>query len=184
MNMVKIVCPNCSAEKKLSLVDSCYTGPQRCWKCHELFTVTIYNNQVRSCEPLRQEEYDQPQIAGKDPGKMGGDIEPSRQAEPEIPALIPERRRDYSKPFSYGANSGGAEPDIPSITPKRQRDYSKPFNYGANSGEAEPERPATKNPPDRFRTFVPLEDTPEEPSKPQTPKTPPDRFRTFIPPAT
>jgi hypothetical protein len=58
MNMVKIVCPKCGAEKRLSLVETSYIGPQRCWKCHELFTITIVNNQVRSSEPLSEEDYE------------------------------------------------------------------------------------------------------------------------------
>ena len=156
MNMVKIICPKCGAEKKLSLVEPNYAGPQRCWKCHELFTITIVNNEVRSSEPLSQEEYDRQQEAKKARDKMGRGMEPSGREEPEIPKLTPERRRDYTKPLSYEASSG----------------------------QAEPEKPAAKTPPDRFRTFVPLE-TPsqKEPEKP-APKNPPDRFRTFIPPAT
>ena len=63
MNMVKVICPKCSAETKLSLVETSYVGPKKCWKCHELFTLTIVNNQVRSIEPLSQEEYEKQQAA-------------------------------------------------------------------------------------------------------------------------
>ena len=63
MNMVTMVCPKCGAEGKLSLVETSYIGPRRCWKCHEFFTITIVNNQLRSCEPLSQEEYEKQQQA-------------------------------------------------------------------------------------------------------------------------
>lgn len=157
MNMVKIVCPKCGAEGKLSLVETSYVGPRRCWKCHELFTITIVNNQVRSSEPLSEEEYKRQQEAKKASEKLGNLISSSSQEEPEIPKITPERRRDYTKPLSQGE-------------PSRQE---------------EPARQSTISPPDRFRTFVPLETSSqeEEPKRP-APKNPPDRFRTFIPPAT
>ncbi|MDP6449033.1 MAG: hypothetical protein QGG49_02865 [Dehalococcoidales bacterium] len=41
----------------MSLIESSYQGPYRCWKCRELFTITLKNNKLRSCEPLSQEEY-------------------------------------------------------------------------------------------------------------------------------
>jgi hypothetical protein len=128
MNMVTIKCPKCSAEGKLSLVETSYIGPRRCWKCRELFTITIVNNELRSSEPLSQEEYDKQQEAKKASEKMQ--------------------------------------------------------NFVTTSKQEEPERQTPKNPPDRFRTFVPMETmSQEEPSK-TTPKNPPDRFRPFIPPAT
>ena len=63
MNMVSIKCPKCGAEGKLSLVETSYVGPRRCWKCRELFTITIVNNQLRSSEPLSQEDYEKQQQA-------------------------------------------------------------------------------------------------------------------------
>jgi hypothetical protein len=59
--MIIIKCPKCDAETKLSLVDSSYEGPRRCWKCHELFTIKIENNELKSCEPLSQEEFEKQQ---------------------------------------------------------------------------------------------------------------------------
>ena len=55
--MVKIKCPDCGIEGSLSLVESSYQGPYRCWKCRELFTIKLENNELKSCEPLSPEEY-------------------------------------------------------------------------------------------------------------------------------
>jgi hypothetical protein len=180
MNMVTIVCPKCGAEGKLSLVDSSYVGPRRCWKCHELFAITIYNNEVRSSEPLSQEEYDRQQETKNTKAKLGNSIQTSSREEPEIPQITPERRRDYTKPLSYGGSSSQKEPER--LVPHNPPDKFQTFTPLEKSQD-KPEKPASKTPPDRFQTFVPLEDTYEEPERP-APKTPPDRFRTFIPPAT
>jgi len=53
----------CGTEGKLSLVESSYTGPRRCWKCRALFTITIVDNQVQATEPLTEEEFEQQQRA-------------------------------------------------------------------------------------------------------------------------
>ena len=45
----------------MSLVETSYQGPYRCWKCRELFTITLENNELKSCEPLSQEEFDRQQ---------------------------------------------------------------------------------------------------------------------------
>jgi len=59
--LIAINCPNCGTEGKMSLVDPVYEGPYRCWKCRALFTLRIEDNQVKSCEPLSQEEFDRQQ---------------------------------------------------------------------------------------------------------------------------
>ena len=59
--LVKIKCPKCNVEGSLSLVESNYQGPYRCWKCRELFTITLKNNKLESCEPLSQEEFEKQQ---------------------------------------------------------------------------------------------------------------------------
>jgi len=59
--IVKIKCPKCDVEGSLSLVESSYQGPYRCWKCRELFTITLENNKLKSCEPLSQEEFEKQQ---------------------------------------------------------------------------------------------------------------------------
>ncbi len=56
--LVTIKCPECSVEGKISLVESNYQGPYKCWKCRELFTIKLENNDLKSCEPLSQEEFD------------------------------------------------------------------------------------------------------------------------------
>lgn len=56
--MITITCPKCNTDSKLSLIQSSYHGPHKCWKCRELFTINIENNAVTSCEPLSQEEFD------------------------------------------------------------------------------------------------------------------------------
>ncbi len=56
--MFKIQCPKCKEDTSLSLIQSGYQGPHRCWKCKELFTIKIENNELKSCEPLTQEDYE------------------------------------------------------------------------------------------------------------------------------
>ncbi len=54
---IKIKCPECQTEGSLSLIESSYQGPYRCWKCRELFTISLEDNELKSCEPLSQEEF-------------------------------------------------------------------------------------------------------------------------------
>ena len=56
--LVKIKCPKCATEGTISLVESSYQGPYKCWKCRALFTINLENNQLKSCQPLSQEEFD------------------------------------------------------------------------------------------------------------------------------
>ena len=59
--IVKIKCTKCGIEGSLSLSDPSYQGPYRCWKCRELFTIKLENNELKSCEPLSQEEFEKQQ---------------------------------------------------------------------------------------------------------------------------
>jgi len=59
--LVKIKCAKCGTEGSLSLSDPSYQGPYRCWKCRELFTIKLENNELKSCEPLSQEEFEKQQ---------------------------------------------------------------------------------------------------------------------------
>ena len=59
--LVTIKCSKCGVEGKISLVESNYQGPYKCWKCRELFTIKLENNELKSCEPLSQEEFDKQQ---------------------------------------------------------------------------------------------------------------------------
>ena len=56
--LVKIKCPECAIEGTISLVDTSYEGPYKCWKCRQLFTIKLNNNALQSCKPLSQEEFD------------------------------------------------------------------------------------------------------------------------------
>jgi len=57
----KIKCPKCGIEGSLSLAESSYQGPYRCWKCRELFTIKIEDTELKSCEPLSQAEFEKQQ---------------------------------------------------------------------------------------------------------------------------
>ena len=59
--MIKVKCLKCGTEGSLSLAQPVYQGPYRCWKCRELFTIKIADNELKSCEPLSQEEFDKQQ---------------------------------------------------------------------------------------------------------------------------
>lgn len=59
--MIKIKCPKCKTDGSISMLEPNYTGPYRCWKCRELFTLELVNNKVKSCEPLSQEEFEKQQ---------------------------------------------------------------------------------------------------------------------------
>jgi len=56
--MIKIKCPKCGVEGSISLIESSYQGPYKCWKCRELFTIILENSELKSAEPLSQEEFD------------------------------------------------------------------------------------------------------------------------------
>ena len=56
-----IKCPDCNSEGSLSLVDPNYRGPYKCWKCKALFTIEIEDNELKSCNPLSQEDFEQQQ---------------------------------------------------------------------------------------------------------------------------
>ena len=56
--ITKIKCPKCTTEGSISLTQSNYEGPYRCWKCHELFTIDIKNGKLESCKPLSQKEFE------------------------------------------------------------------------------------------------------------------------------
>jgi len=59
--MIKIKCPECNVEGSISLVESNYTGPYRCWKCRGLFTIKIEKDELKSWEPLGQEDFEKQQ---------------------------------------------------------------------------------------------------------------------------
>jgi transposase-like protein len=59
--IVKIVCPQCNSESGFSLADSSFEGPYRCWQCRGNFALKIVGTEVKSCEPISQEEFDRQQ---------------------------------------------------------------------------------------------------------------------------
>ena len=62
MNMVEmfeIECPNCQAVRKMSLTQSIFEGPYRCWKCRSLYSIVIANKKLQSCKPMTEEEFEQ-----------------------------------------------------------------------------------------------------------------------------
>lgn len=200
MNMIKIVCPKCGAEAKLSLVEPNYTGPRRCWKCRGLFTMTIENNRVTSSEPLSEEDF-QKQMEAKaaKEGITNLKFTHSNQDD-DIPRLSPERRRNYNQPLNSPANQSSSQPPAKAEPEKLEKPAGPPDRFRTfvpleeTPNRKEPEKPKTpSNSPDRFHTFVPMEEPsnkdqepkkPQSPPKPKSPVSPPDRFRTFIPPAT
>jgi len=56
--IIKFECPSCKTEGSMSFADVHYIGPYKCWKCKELFTIEIQNDELISCEPLSQEEFE------------------------------------------------------------------------------------------------------------------------------
>jgi len=56
--LIKFKCPKCDIDNSYSLADSNYQGPFRCWKCRELFMISIYDDKLKSCESITQEEFD------------------------------------------------------------------------------------------------------------------------------
>ena len=54
--MITIKCPSCGTEGSQSLLEPNYQGPYRCWKCRELFSIQIENNEVMSFEPINEEQ--------------------------------------------------------------------------------------------------------------------------------
>jgi len=91
MSMMTLKCPKCGTEAKVSFADNNYSGPRRCWKCHEFFTITIENNRVTFCEPLSAEEYQRQQDAKKAEEKGGGSLGFMRQGELQYGQLAQEQ---------------------------------------------------------------------------------------------
>ena len=59
--IAKIKCPKCNIDGSFTLAEPNYEGPYRCWKCKALFTIKMESNELKSCEPLSQEEFDKQQ---------------------------------------------------------------------------------------------------------------------------
>ena len=59
--MFTIKCPSCGTEATISLIESVYEGPYRCWKCRGLFRVKIEDGELQFHEPLSEEEFEKEQ---------------------------------------------------------------------------------------------------------------------------
>jgi hypothetical protein len=59
--LFKIACPECKTEGSFSLRDQRYQGPYRCWKCRALYTILIEDEELKSCQPLTEEEFQKQQ---------------------------------------------------------------------------------------------------------------------------
>ena len=57
----RIKCPGCGVEGSMSLTDTGYDGPYKCWKCRALFTISLEDGVLKSCQPLSQEEFQRQQ---------------------------------------------------------------------------------------------------------------------------
>ena len=63
--MIEIQCPECESIGKMSLAQTLYEGPYRCWKCRSLFLIVLANNKLQSCKPLSEEELEAWQALNK-----------------------------------------------------------------------------------------------------------------------
>ena len=59
--LFKISCPECKTEGSFSLSDQRYQGPYRCWKCRALYTILIEDEELKSCQPLTEDEFQKQQ---------------------------------------------------------------------------------------------------------------------------
>jgi len=56
MPMFTVACPNCATGGSISLVDTEYEGPYKCWKCHSAFSIRIQGENLTDWQPLSKEE--------------------------------------------------------------------------------------------------------------------------------
>ena len=165
----------------MKALDPNFSGPRRCWKCHELFSITIKNGAVISSEPMSEEDYQkEEQAKAAKEGITNLNFSTPGKNDDDIPRLSPERRRNYNRPLNSPA--AASDQDVA---------YKLPAEPAAPPKPKEPTLPY-----DRPRTFIPMADNPvpaekepEKPAKPAIPKDPKEKKlsdmpRVFIPPAT
>ena len=56
--IMKITCPECHTDGGFSLADPVYEGPYRCWKCRAIFNISIAHDELLSCEPMSEEDFE------------------------------------------------------------------------------------------------------------------------------
>ena len=54
--MIEIECPSCQSIGKMSLAQTLYEGPYRCWKCRGLYKIVLANNKLQSIESITEQE--------------------------------------------------------------------------------------------------------------------------------
>jgi hypothetical protein len=177
--MITLKCPKCSAEAKLYLDDTSYSGPRRCWKCHEFFTITIYNSQVTSCEPLSQEEYE----AKKAAEKSGGGINFSKRAEPAMPQKAAEKPQsgiDFSKQaqMEFPQNSTGS----PDSSKQEDTDIFKILAGKSGGGIDISKQTQPEKPREFIKPLIPVDPQSQTTVKKATPTYPPEKPRDLTKP--
>ena len=152
MSMMTLKCPKCQAEAKLSLAEDDYSGPRRCWKCHEYFTITIHNNKVTFCEPLSKEEFEQQQAEQKAAAKAGVPYRPSPKQQQQSGGGIDytkQSQMDFPDPGhpQPGQDAGEEAGDIFKILAGKSKggiDFSGAPASGAKDSYTPPPAPAPK----------------------------------------
>ncbi len=54
--MFTIECPRCKNKANLPLTEPAYDEPYRCWRCNGLFLIRAGDGELKSCQPLSEEE--------------------------------------------------------------------------------------------------------------------------------
>jgi hypothetical protein len=72
MAMVKITCVKCNTDGWMSLIDTSFKGPYSCWKCRAKMLIHMEGNQLVSCEPMSQEDFDRFAEERERKKRMGG----------------------------------------------------------------------------------------------------------------
>lgn len=55
----KIKCTRCNSENTFFLADTSYAGYYQCWKCRTPFNIHLENSEVKSCEQMSQEDFEE-----------------------------------------------------------------------------------------------------------------------------
>ena len=71
--MIEIRCPDCESIGKMSLAQTLYEGPYRCWKCRSTYLIVLANDKLQSIKPLTEEELEAWQSLHKMSGQGSDD---------------------------------------------------------------------------------------------------------------
>lgn len=71
--MIEIKCPQCESIGKMSLAQTLYEGPYRCWKCRSSYLIVLANDKLQSIKPLSEEELEAWQELNKMSQRGSGD---------------------------------------------------------------------------------------------------------------